>query len=399
MSLSSIANTLLTLMALPVLAGSAYLLVLTALSRRSRPPPLSNPAVKVDIVVPAHDEEVGIGATVASLLASDYPAALRRMIVVADNCSDSTAARAREAGATVLIRTDSDRRGKGYALAYAFDRSLADGFADAVVVVDADTVVTSGFLAACARCVSAGAEAIQVEYGVRNPGASWRTRLLTISFAMFHAVRSLGRERLGLSAGLRGNGMCFTARLLREVPYQAFSVVEDVEYGIRLGLAGHRVHYADEAAVLGEMPSGGAAAGTQRRRWEGGRFQMAREHALALIRLGLTRPDRVLLDLGLDLLVPPLSYLGALALSGLVATGVASALEGTLVRPAFWLWTASVAAIGIHVARGWWLSGTGVAGLGALARAPVYLAWKVGLALTRSDRPRGEWVRTSRERP
>lgn len=397
MSLSSIANTLLTLMALPVLAGSAYLLVLTALSRRSRPPPLSKAGVKVDIVVPAHDEEVGIGATVASLLAAEYPAALRRVIVVADNCSDDTACRAKEAGATVIVRVEPERRGKGYALALAFERALSEGFADVVAVVDADTLVSPGFLRVCAARLAGGAEAVQVSYGVRNPDASWRTRLLAIAFALVHDVRSLGRERLRCSAGLRGNGMCFTTRVLREVPYQAFSVVEDLEYGIRLGLAGHRVHFASEAAVRGEMPAGAAAARTQRRRWEGGRLQMVRDHALALIRLGLTRPDRVLLDLGLDLLVPPLSYLGALALAGLVATGVASALEGALVRPALWLWTASIAAIAIHVARGWWLSGTGVAGLGALARAPVYLAWKVGLALTRSDRPRGEWVRTSRE--
>ena len=175
-SLSSIANTLLTLMALPVLAGSAYLLVLTALSRRSRPPPLSKAGVKVDIVVPAHDEEVGIGATVASLLAAEYPAALRRVIVVADNCSDDTACRAKEAGATVIVRVEPERRGKGYALALAFERALSEGFADVVAVVDADTLVSPGFLRVCAARLAGGAEAVQVSYGVRNPDASWRTR-------------------------------------------------------------------------------------------------------------------------------------------------------------------------------------------------------------------------------
>jgi 1,2-diacylglycerol 3-beta-glucosyltransferase len=297
----------------------------------------------------------------------------------------------------VLVRVDPEKRGKGYALALAFDRSIADGFAEAVAVVDADTVVSPGFLRACALRVALGAGAVQVHYGVRNPDASWRTRLLAISFSLFHEVRSLARERLLCSAGLRGNGMCFTTRILREVPHQAFSVVEDVEYGIRLGLAGHRVHYAGEAAVLGEMPSGEAASRSQRRRWEGGRLQMARQHAVQLLRLGVVRRDRVLLDLGIDLLIPPLSYLGAAAGGGMLVVVIATALQGRWVLPAAWLWGASVAALTAHVARGWWLSGTGWNGLRALSMAPLYLVWKLGVAISRPDRPKGEWVRTARE--
>lgn len=399
MSVAAVAGIVLLLAALPVAAASGYLLVLTLLSGRLREPPTSTPSLPIDVVVPAHDEENGIAATVASLLAADYPTGLRRVVVVADNCTDATAERARESGARVLVRTDAERRGKGYALALAFDRSIADGFAQAVAVVDADTVVSPGFLLACALRVASGAPAVQVHYGVRNPDASWRTRLMAISFALFHEVRSLARERLGCSAGLRGNGMCFTIRLLREVPYQAFSVVEDVEYGIRLGLAGHRVHYAGEAAVLGEMPSGAAASRSQRRRWEGGRLEMARHHALDLLRLGVARRDRVLLDLGLDLLVPPLAYLAGAAAGGLLVVALSSAILGHWMLPALWLWGACVVAVTIHVARGWWLSGTGWRGVRALAWAPAYLAWKLGVAVSRPDRPSGEWVRTSREAP
>jgi 1,2-diacylglycerol 3-beta-glucosyltransferase len=336
---------------------------------------------------------------VASLLATDYPEDLRRVVVVADNCSDETARVAEAAGATVVVRVDPERRGKGYALALAFDRALSEGTVDALAVVDADTLVSSTFLRACAARVAEGADAVQVSYGVRNPDASWRTRLLAIAFTLVHDVRSLGRERLRLSAGLRGNGMCFTTRILREVPYRSFSLVEDVEYGIQLGLAGHRVQFASEAWVRGEMPAGAEAARSQRRRWEGGRLQMARAHALPLLRRGLVEHDRVLVDLALDLLLPPLGYLGGAAVVGLLAACVVSGVRGDWGLPAPWLWAASVAAIALHVARGWWLSGTGVAGLGALARAPIYVLWKVGLALTGSSRRRDEWVRTSRERP
>ena len=74
--------------------------------------------------------------------------------------------------------------------------------------------------------------------GVLNPQDSWRTRLMAIALASFHRVRSRARERLRLSCGIRGNGWCITHRLLREVPYRAYSLAEDIEYGIDLGLAG-----------------------------------------------------------------------------------------------------------------------------------------------------------------
>jgi 1,2-diacylglycerol 3-beta-glucosyltransferase len=386
----------LVLLALPVLVASGYLFALTLASGRRAAPSYAPPRRRFDIVVPAHDEEAGIGATVVSLLALDYPAALRRVVVVADNCTDGTADRAREAGAEVIVRTDAGRRGKGYALALAFERSIEAGLADAVVVVDADTTVSPNLLLAFAARLDQGAVAVQAAYGVRNPDDSWRTRLVAIAFALFNTLRCLGRERLGCSVGLRGNGMCFAVSVLREVPHQAFSIVEDLEYGVRLGLAGHRIHYAAEAEVLGDMAATAEASKVQRRRWEGGRGRIAREQALPLLRRGMATPDRVLLDLGLDLATPPLAFLAALALAGTALSVVAAALvTPPLVAP--WVWGASLAALLAYVARGWWLSGTGWRGLGDLAYAPLYLVWKVGLAFRR-DGSDGAWTRTPREK-
>jgi hypothetical protein len=318
-------------------------------------------------------------------------------VVVADNCTDATAARARDAGATVLVRADDRRRGKGYALAHAFAWGLADGFADALVVVDADTVVSADLLCAFAARLDAGADAVQGRYAVRNPDATWRTRLMTIAFALFHDVRSLGRERLSLSSGLRGNGMCFAASLLRTVPHDAFSVVEDVEYGIRLGLAGHRVWYADEAIVRGEMVSTEEASRSQRRRWEGGRLRIARVHAGALAGAAIVRRDPILADLLVDLLVPPLSLLGAAAGTGLVASLAARwAMGAPMVAPS--AWGLAVALLAAYVLRGWGLSGTGLGGALALLRAPLFVAWKVRLALARRPHDPDAWVRTRRER-
>ena len=394
---NSLLGVSLTLAAAPVVLASGYLLLLTMLSARPAPQVPAPPHLRFDVVVPAHDEEGGIAETVRSIRAVDYPEFLRRVVVVADNCTDDTAARARRAGAIVLVRDDATLRGKGYALRHAFEWSLASGFADAVVVVDADTSVSPNLLVAFAARLERGATAVQADNGVGNPEASWRTCLMSIAFSLVGTLRMLGRERLRCSTGLRGNGMCLSARVLREVPHEAFSVVEDLEYGIHLGLHGHRVAFAQEGWVRSEMASGSAVSGVQRQRWEGGRFALARHHALGLIGRGLRRRDRVLLDLGMDLAVPPLGYLAGLTVAGAAIS--AAATFGLGVSPLALLpWIASLAGLVVYVARGWWLSGTGLRGLRALAFSPAYLAWKSWLLVRGRMNPGGRWDRTPRER-
>jgi cellulose synthase/poly-beta-1,6-N-acetylglucosamine synthase-like glycosyltransferase len=343
-------------------------------------------------VVPAHDEGEGIGATVKNLRAVDYPADKFSITVVADNCSDETAARAEAAGARVLVRHDLEKRGKGYALEYAFAKLATE--VDALVVVDADTVVSPNLLRAFAARIQAGALAVQADYAVRNPNASWRTRLMAIAFGAFHVLRSVARERLRLSSGLRGNGMCFTSRVLSLVPHDAYSIVEDVEYGIRLGEAGHRVFYAGEAHVYGEMVSSSRASQSQRQRWERGRAALARTRGVPLFGRALVRRDPMLMDLAIDILLPPLSTLAAW-----IAFGFAAALVSRYafsIDVSLRIWIANLVVLVLYVLRGWSLSGTGARGLLELLCAPLYVAWKLWLRLRKPDRPK-DWVRTTRE--
>jgi 1,2-diacylglycerol 3-beta-glucosyltransferase len=389
-----ILGMILTLACLPVLFCSLYLLLLTVFSKR--PPLPEGPAEKTRfvVVVPAHQEELGVGGTVRSLLAADYPKDRRRVLVVADNCTDRTAEEARSAGAVVLVRNDPDRRGKGYALAAAFENVLRDENADAVVVVDADTRVTPNLFRAFSARFEAGASAVQAGNAVANRDASWRTRLMTIAFAIFNGLRSIGRERLGWSSGLRGNGMAIRTDTLREVPYDAFSIVEDLEYGIRLGRAGHRVWYAGEGQVLSEMVTTERESRSQRRRWEEGRKELAREQAWPLLVEGLRCRNGMLLDLGMDLVVPPLSYLVAASALGLLVAsfGFAHGWVGPAPPAA---WGACAVMMVIYVARGVILSGAGWLGFVDLAAAPLYVVWKLALRLRR--RNDHAWHRTKRE--
>lgn len=385
----------LLLLAVPAVLACAYLLALTLLSAPLSVPACRERTLRFDVIVPAHNEAAGIARTVASLLGLDWPADRFRVLVVADNCTDATATIARAAGAAVIERQDPARRGKGYALAHAFAASAADASADALLIIDADSEVSANLLAACAARLEAGAAAVQVHYGVLNPLAAWRTRLITIAKGAFHILRSRARERLGVSAGIRGNGWCITHELLRRVPFHAYSLAEDLEYGVALGLAGVRVHYADEAHANGEMVTRAAAAGSQRRRWEQGRFSLIRAQAWPLLHAGLTRPSAVCLDLACDLLVLPLSYV-VLNVLALAALALLLQLLGHSAGAWLSLSLACALSLMLYVLRGWQLSGVGWRGLLDLAAAPFFLVWKLAVMLKPGGT--GSWVRTERER-
>lgn len=384
----------LMVLAIPCIGDSLYLLVATLLSWAPKTPARSSRELRFDVIVPAHNEAQLIGRTVASLQRLDWPADRFRLIVVADNCSDMTADVARRAGALIIERQNASLRGKGYALNFAFEKSRAEGWADAVVVVDADSEVSPNMLEAFASRLQAGAQVVQSDYGVLNPLAGWRTRLMAIALGSFHVVRSRAREHLKLSCGIRGNGWCVTHQLLQQLPYQAFSQTEDIEYGIDLGLAGHRVYYADEAKTYGEMVTQASNAGDQRQRWERGRFSLIGSRALPLLVSAFRLRSGVNLDLALDLLVLPLSYVAANIAVLTLAAGLGTAIHAV---PMAWLGLAAGCwvALVLYVLRGWQLSVVGWRGLVDLAFAPVYIVWKVSL-LAKSRAPAG-WVRTNRE--
>jgi 1,2-diacylglycerol 3-beta-glucosyltransferase len=392
--ISTVLLVVLLFIALPATLSSIYLLVQTLLSAALPIPKASRRDTSFYILVPAHNEAGNIATTIASLRAVDWPTELYQVVVVADNCTDDTVAVARAAGATAIERLDPLRRGKGYALEFGFQFCRSARAPSAIVVVDADAVVSTNLLEAFAARIQAGESAIQAHYGVLNPLESWRTRLITIAKAAFHIVRSRARERLGLSCGIRGNGWCVTQALLEKVPYRAFSLTEDLEYGIQLGLAGYRVAYADEAHADAEMVSDEKAATKQRQRWEAGRFQLVRSMTVPLLHAALVKRSAICFDLALDLLVLPLSYVvvsivGLALLAGILATQTVHALI------VVWLALGCATCLVLYVLRGWQLSGIGARGLFDLIRAPGFIVWKLLIGLRKRS---NEWIRTDRER-
>jgi len=384
---------------LPFLAASLYLLALTLLWRRPALLPARDARLSFCILVPAHNEAGGITGTIRSLQALDYPEALRNIVVVADNCTDDTAGAAAAANAHVIVRADSERRGKGWALQYAIDTLLDPSNAlphwDALVVIDADTVVSPNLLRTMAAHLEAGALAVQAAYLPARGGNGPLAVITDVAFTAFHHVRSGGRERLGLSCGLRGNGMAFRRSLLRDVPHAAFSRTEDLEFGVLLGLRGIRVAFAGQTAVYGEMPEHRAVAARQRERWIGGRAAIARRFAWPLLVDAVRRRSLIPADLAIDLLIAPLSVLALASMAGLAASLMLSAATGAFTVSTA-VWAVACAGLAIHVGHAARLAGQGRAFLRAARTLPGYAIGKA-LITFRSLRPSEEtWVRTTR---
>jgi cellulose synthase/poly-beta-1,6-N-acetylglucosamine synthase-like glycosyltransferase len=392
--IAALAQAFLWPLAAVALASSAYVATLTAfagltLARRRRPALPGHPRTRFALLVPAHDEETVIGRLLQSLSRLDYPKGMVEVFVIADNCADATEARARAAGAKVLVRSDAARPGKGYALAWALERIDLACY-DAVVMVDADSALDPAFLLAADARLRDGAEIVQGYYGVLNDGST-AAALRSVSFALMHYVRPLGKALFGGASGLKGNGMAFSTELLLSAGWQSFSVVEDAEQGLRLAYAGHFVQFAPEARVYGEMPSSLAGARTQNLRWEAGRWSVARRWCPRLLWRGLSRRSLPLIDAAIEPLVPPLSVVAALGpvagLAGLLLDNMALTIVGG----------ASLGGIAAHVLGGMLLARSPLSAWRSLFAAPVYLAWKVALygqALLGSGAQR--WVRTPR---
>ncbi len=200
-----------------------------------------DPTSRILIVVPAHNEEGGIAGTVRSCRHADYPPELFGVTVIADNCTDHTAAVANEAGARVVERFDAEKKSKGYAIEYLVDSLARSGelaSLDALVIIDADTIIDAKLLRHFDQGLRAGHDWIQCYYTVANPDQSWRTRILTYAFSLYNGVLPLGQDTLGSSAGFKGNGMCFSTRGLARQPWRSYGLVEDMEFSWTLRLAG-----------------------------------------------------------------------------------------------------------------------------------------------------------------
>ena len=352
-------------------------------------------AIRLAVVIPAHDEEQMIARTVRSMLAAGCTAGENAGVpvyVVAHNCTDQTAAMAKAAGARVVDLTNPKILGKGAALRCGF-KAAGEAGANAFLVVDADSVAGPNLISATRAALEAGAVATQCRYELEMPasrGFAPMARLRVMAFRGINVLRARGRAGLGFSAGLFGNGFSVTAATLERVPFTANSICEDIEYHIKLTVAGISVRWVEDATVIAPLSAPGAAQANQEARWEGGRFHVATRSVSPLLKATFTGNWRALemlaeawslpLSRGIMTLllamILPLHWLHVFALVCAIIT-LLYVIEAALLGPEPWL------------------------DFAALVAAPVHIAWKAMITplVLRQTRKRAEWARTRREAP
>jgi cellulose synthase/poly-beta-1,6-N-acetylglucosamine synthase-like glycosyltransferase len=348
--------------------------------------------LKAAVVVPAHNEGAGIRQTIDDLLALDYPRERFDVYVLADNCTDDTAAIASACGAIVKERQDDVNRGKGQALDWFLDRFGVElERYDIVAFVDADMSVDPGFLRAMSMSFNSDSrEVVQARYTISPNVASWQEAIAFASFANINHVRPAGRCFWGGTASLNGSGMAFRRALILGLGWPMHSIAEDHEYSKGLILRGIRVIYEPRAVVTGRTPSTFRQIAVQQSRWEGGKQYIVRRYLGPIVAAFLRRPSALLLDSLLDLLVPPLSVVLLLSLVG----GLAAVVTGWL-SP--WWFLAAPCVFALAVLTGLVQLRAPAKIWGSLCLAPIFVVWKLFLLVRIVSRRREtEWKRTPR---
>lgn len=376
-----------TCLAMAGLVGFLALECLLGCSRRpSAAPPQDAPPFTV--LMPAHDEADGIARSVHAVMAQLRPRDM--LVVVADNCSDDTAAIARSLGATVIERFDPKLRGKGHALEFgrAFLKG-ADG--EVVIIVDADCIPQPQALVRLAAASAARGAVVQGSYLMApDARATAKVRISCLAFMVKNLVRQRALDRLAGIALLQGSGMAFPRSVFDRAKWRFASLVEDLDMGLDLVLVGDRVVFDGSAVFLSDASSQAGTAG-QRRRWEHGMLHAMGRHVPALLGKALTGRWRLVFA-ALDLMIPPTVML-------VVASAIVLAAGLGVLGLAFptWALAISMALLGVGLSWAWHLHGRHILPPHALGAIPSYILWKLPIAAQFITRREREWIRTERK--
>jgi cellulose synthase/poly-beta-1,6-N-acetylglucosamine synthase-like glycosyltransferase len=353
---------------------------------------LGNQQPKTTILMPAHNEALNISTTLKNLL--PIVTDKIRILVVADNCNDNTAALVKDMGIDVIERQAPLHRGKGYALAFGQDY-LRLNPPECVIILDADCETDPQSVSDLATLAIRSGSPVQAQNLVYSEVMEGpMVQISNFAFWIKNAVRQRGGSRLGGAALLGGTGMAFPWPLFEKLPLATSSIVEDLGLGIYLTKAGYPPVYLDQALVLSKAADESETI-NQRSRWEIGFLSMAREYGLKSLWEGLLRSDRKLFQLGLHLIVPPIALLFSTALPTLAFITLIS-ISTNNIAPSILLSGLLIIAV-FCILIAWAVGGRRVLSGRTVFRIPLYVMWKIPIYLRVLRREIPEWKRTERK--
>lgn len=351
--------------------------------------PSSNARCSITVLVPAHNESLVIAETIKSILPQLTSA--DQLLIVADNCSDDTAAKSSGIGAIVIERENLQLRGKGYALDFGL-QWLKQNPPQMIVIVDADCVVAPNAIAILANACVNYQRPIQALYLMKSqPKPSLKERIAEFAWVVKNLVRPLGFNALGLPCQLMGTGMAFLWGDISKADLANGHIVEDMKLGVDLTRLNKAPLFLPDALVTSVFPLTYEAANSQRTRWEHGHLSVIVNEAPRLFFEAIKQGNWQMLGLAFDLIVPPIAILAMLCV---VVWVVSLFLANKLV-----LFMASIllGVLVLSIILSWIYFGRNIISLKQLCYAPIYALTKIPLYIKFFLNRQVEWVRSKRD--
>jgi cellulose synthase/poly-beta-1,6-N-acetylglucosamine synthase-like glycosyltransferase len=351
---------------------------------------------RLAVIVPAHNESSGIIPTLRDI--RSQLGAGDRLIVVADNCTDDTAAIAKAENAEVTRRDEPTRIGKGYAMGWGISH-LQPNPPDLVMFVDADCRLQADFVRRMKLVCQLIRRPVQALYLMHSgEGSSVNHNLAEFAWILKNWARPLGLRNFGCPVQLMGTGMIFPWDVINGAQLASGNVVEDMKLGLDMAASGKAPYFFPFVKVTSEFPVTTVGTESQRQRWVQGHLATILSSAPRLLGQALRHGRFDLLALTLDLLIPPLSLLALLVMAMFGVTLLLS-LFGFGVLPLL-ISAGNFVAFSSSVVLAWFAFGQQVLPRRELRSIGPFFARKVRFyGRLFSGKTASRWIRTDRTRP
>lgn len=362
-------------------------------ARQSNPSNTTPTVQSIAVLIPAHNESINLIPTLHSIAQQGMESL--RVLVVADNCSDDTAAIAQREGVEVIERSNLQLRGKGYALDFGVQH-LARNPPAVVIILDADCLLEPKVLQPLSELAIKTNRPVQALYLMKNSGeCSVKAKIAEFAWLVKNKVRPRGLHALGLPCQLTGSGMAFPWAVIQAVPLATGEIVEDMKLGMALADLGHPPVFSEHTVVTSTFPVNAEGIQSQRTRWEHGHLSMLLKEGLPTLFNAAMKRNPSLFFLALDLCIPPLALLVILTLAWQVLATI------------FWIWTGNAVPFltgaiyliltGSAVTAAWCRFGQHLVSGRELLMAPGYIVSKWSVYLGFIFRRQSEWIRSKRD--
>ena len=267
-----------------------FLYVIVSLMKKDKPHQETK-AHRFAVLIAARNEETVINHLIDSINTQTYDQGEVTVFVLADNCTDQTAACARKMGAIVYERFDQTKIGKGHAMEFLLNQMEKDYAPfDGYFVFDADNVLDQNYILEMNKTFSDGYDIITSYRNSKNYGDNWISSGYAIWFLWESEFLNRGRMLLGTSCAVSGTGFFFSRRIIEKYGgWKFFLLTEDIQFTVDNVLSGEKIGYCRQAMLYDEQPVKFQQSFRQRMRWAKGFFQVFHRYGLDLFKGSLQR--------------------------------------------------------------------------------------------------------------